>query len=85
MSQTDNHIRLLDRSGDLNEVAGSQSMLSQELIYHRHDSDDDSGDEEATNTSTAACLLEDLGLPNGWVCCPRQRTKTQNTPRMRQS
>ncbi|KAG7364461.1 hypothetical protein IV203_037663 [Nitzschia inconspicua] len=33
MSQTDQHIHQLDRDGELNEVAGSQSMLSQELIY----------------------------------------------------
>ena len=65
MSQTDNHIHLLDRNGDLNEVAGSQSMLSQELIDHGHDHSDNSGDEEATNTSAAACLLEDLGLEKG--------------------
>jgi len=40
-------------------------MLSQELIDHGHDHSDNSGDEEATNTSAAACLLEDLGLEKG--------------------
>jgi hypothetical protein len=32
LSQTDHHIRSLDQDGSLNEVAGSQSMLSQELV-----------------------------------------------------
>jgi len=33
-SQTDDHIQQLDRNGCLDEVAGSQSMLSQELMDH---------------------------------------------------
>ena len=37
LSQTDQHIHQLDRDGELNEVAGSQSMLSQELSYYSDD------------------------------------------------
>jgi hypothetical protein len=51
MSQTDQHIRRLDRGGELNEVAGSQSLLSQELMDHASSSqpggggdDEDMGD-----------------------------------------
>jgi hypothetical protein len=46
MSQTDQHIRQLDRHGELNEVIGSQSMLSQELMYQVSSQQDNVGDEE---------------------------------------
>lgn len=36
LSQTDEHIRLLEREGELEQVVGSQSMLSQELIHSSH-------------------------------------------------
>ena len=35
LSQTDHHIQILDQNGSLNEIAGSQSMLSQEIIDHK--------------------------------------------------
>ena len=60
-SQTDTHIQLLDRNGDLNEVAGSQSMLSQELIDHEHDQDvNDRNDDNASSY-----ILGDVDLPEG--------------------
>lgn len=35
LSQTDHHIQILDQNGSLNEIAGSQSMLSQEILDHK--------------------------------------------------
>ena len=60
-SQTDTHIQLLDRNGDLNEVAGSQSMLSQELIDHEHDQNDN----DRSDDNASSYILGDLGLPEG--------------------
>lgn len=48
MSQTDQHIRQLDRHGELNEVAGSQSMLSQELMYHVSSQQEEEEDHEGS-------------------------------------
>jgi hypothetical protein len=64
MSQTDQHIHQLDRDGELNEVAGSQSMLSQELIYdmQRHNrlenrSGDDDDDDGKSSVGCVSSLL----------------------------
>lgn len=65
LSQTDNHIQLLDRNGDLNEVAGSQSMLSQELIDHDQDHNDNDGNEANSRSDVDSCLFGDLSLPEG--------------------
>lgn len=68
MSQTDDHIQLLDRNGDLNEVAGSQSMLSQELFDHaryQDSQDDNDRNEDNSGNGLNSSLLGDLGLPEG--------------------
>ena len=62
MSQTDDHIQLLDRNGDLNEVAGSQSMLSQELIDHHHDKNDDLELPESSQSSSSIGIAKRIGL-----------------------
>ena len=62
MSQTDDHIQLLDRNGDLNEVAGSQSMLSQELIDHHHDESDDLELPESSQSSSSIGIAKRIGL-----------------------
>jgi hypothetical protein len=56
MSQTDQHIRQLDQGGELNEVAGSQSMLSQELMYQvssQQDVEDDEGSDNGDDEGGA--------------------------------
>lgn len=62
MSQTDDHIQLLDRNGDLNEVAGSQSMLSQELIDHQHDENEDLELPESSQSSSSMGMAKRIGL-----------------------
>ena len=62
MSQTDDHIQLLDRNGDLNEVAGSQSMLSQELIDHDHDETRDLGLPRGSSSKTSIGIAKRIGL-----------------------
>ncbi len=62
MSQTDDHIQLLDRNGDLNEVAGSQSMLSQELIDHDHDQNRDLGLPRGSSSKTSIGIAKRIGL-----------------------
>jgi hypothetical protein len=64
-SQTDKHIQLLDRNGDLNEVAGSQSMLSQELIDHEHDQNVNDRNDDSARIYIGSCILGDLSLPEG--------------------
>ncbi len=63
MSQTDDHIQLLDRNGDLDEVAGSQSMLSQELIIeHDHDENEDLGLPRGSSSKSSIGIAKRIGL-----------------------
>jgi hypothetical protein len=74
MSQTDRHIHQLDREGQLNEVAGSQSMLSQELIYdiqcrgrpvNRSGDDDDDDDKNSVGCLTSLHLSQETETSMG--------------------
>ncbi|KAL3921251.1 MAG: hypothetical protein SGILL_002846 [Bacillariaceae sp.] len=60
LSQTDQHIHQLDRDGELNEVAGSQSMLSQELSYYSDEDKDHLQLSEKSETSLS--LAKRIGL-----------------------
>lgn len=68
LSQTDQHIHQLDRDGELNEVAGSQSLLSQELLYHNMDgSGSEYGDEDrnlllSQETESSLSMAKRIGL-----------------------
>lgn len=62
LSQTDDHIQLLDRNGDLNEVVGSQSMLSQELIDHQHDENEDLNLPEGSLSTSSIGIAKRIGL-----------------------
>jgi hypothetical protein len=76
-SQTDQHIRQLDQDGELDEIAGSQSMLSQELLYHsnsrgsnddNHDAEDDANDQQKKKSKGGE---KDVGL--GDLQLPQQK------------
>ena len=66
MSQTDEHIRMLEREGELGLVYGSQSILSQELIHSSQSTAQADADEpdfhlsQVSESSTA--LARRLGL-----------------------
>lgn len=62
MSQTDHHIRQLDQGGELNEVAGSQSMLSQELMCQAVSSQKDEVSNEEDENDCGAKNCHDGGL-----------------------
>lgn len=66
LSQTDETIRRLEKEGELEQVVGSQSMLSQELIYSSQKSEDDDEDDQGFQLSqqaeTSAAMARRLGL-----------------------
>jgi hypothetical protein len=66
LSQTDEHIRRLEYDGELNQVVGSQSMLSQELMYHssqREDEDEGLASLQCSqHTETSVSMAQVLSL-----------------------
>jgi hypothetical protein len=62
LSQTDQHIHQLDKDGELNEIAGSQSMLSQELSYYSESGDDDKNLQLSEQKETSLSLAKRIGL-----------------------
>jgi len=66
LSQTDETIRRLEKEGELNQVVGSQSILSQELICSSQRSDaDEEGDvgfQLSQTTETSSAMARRLGL-----------------------
>ena len=66
MSQTDEHIRMLEREGELGLVFGSQSILSQELIHSSQSNAQADADEPGFQLSqlseSSTALARRLGL-----------------------
>mmetsp|Transcript_65295 Transcript_65295/g.98508 ORF Transcript_65295/g.98508 Transcript_65295/m.98508 type:complete len:533 (+) Transcript_65295:109-1707(+) len=68
LSQTDEHIRLLENDGTLNQVVGSQSMLSQELLCASQPEEDEEPEFSQSqfacsqHTETSICMAQRLGL-----------------------
>jgi hypothetical protein len=61
MSHTDEQIRNLENEGELGQVVGSQSLLSQELI-HSSQQEDDAGFQLSQPTESSTALARRLGL-----------------------
>ena len=61
-SQTDHHIRFLDQNGSLNEVAGSESMLSQEFVEHKSSYMRDIELSQETQPGSSILMAKRLGL-----------------------
>ena len=79
LSQADEHIRQLDKEGELTEVVGSQSMLSQELKFSSQRDEADDEEEEvypdmacSQQTETSISMAHRLGVLT-------QETLTQDT------